>query len=152
MPEKTTNYVMGYICLFNGDATHIVKFCEFVKGYIIDGTNYIQCSGWKRDGCKVSALSSITGSACSEGEGILNNNGSNGLCFKDRDIKIPSSVSTDYVAFTTSSLNPIYGFNYSKETINFLELTKTSSFSSVIISSAPGNINIYIMKFLLLKI
>ena len=149
-PTSTTLYVMAYLCSFDSEA---LKSCEFAKGYIINSTNsIIQCNGWKRDGCKVSALSSITESACSEGEGILNNHESIVLCFNDRNIKIPSSVSTDYVAFTTSSLNPIYGFNYSKETINFLELTKTSSFSSVIISSAPGNINIYIMKFLLLKI
>jgi len=144
-PTATTNYIMAYLCSFENNA---LKSCEFAKGYIIDGTNYIQCNGWKREGCKVSALSSITGSACSEGEGILNNNESTGLCFNDRDIKLPSSVSTDYVAFTTSSLNPIYGFSYSEETIKFLELTKTSSFSSVIISDAPGNINIKTLFFI----
>jgi len=141
-PTETTNDIMAYICTFikenEEDQNKIV--CEIVKGYIINGTKYIQCSGWKREGCKVNNISSIT-SCPAESDGEISNiDNTKVLCFNENKNIISTSPSTyDYIAFkTVLSINPIYGIIRDPESIEFLSIINESSFSSIIISKAPG--------------
>ena len=138
-PTKTSNYIISYKCEFNNDDQHTVKSCEIIKGYVIDSTNYIHCTGWKRDGCQVRTINSSK-SSCTKGIGEFQINSSNNklICFGSNEFTIPNSVSTDYIAFKSSNINPIY--NIISEKIVFVKVIKGTSFTYVLETKETGKI------------
>jgi len=127
---------ISYLCTYNSDT----YTCEFVKGYIINTSKYIQCSGWKREGCAVASLPGTE--SCSGGEGLFKINSSNNkvICFGNNDYAIPST-GTDYVAFKAEEINPLYGSD--KNEIVFLSVSTKDLINSVIVTKDSGNLYRY---------
>jgi len=127
---------ISYLCTYNSDT----YTCEFVKGYIINTSKYIQCSGWKREGCTVASLPEKE--SCSGGEGLFKINSSNNkvICFGNNDYAIPST-GTDYVAFKAEEINPLYGSD--KNEIVFLSVSTKDLINSVIVTKDSGNLYRY---------
>lgn len=126
---KSLPNIMAYQCTFGSDTK--VTSCKFVKGYAIDSTNSVQCSGWKREGCSVTIKSAL--SSCTNGnEGNL---GSSGLCFGNTSITLPTSTSViNKVAFQPTKFSSIYGI--SNSTPSFLIISS----NSVLVAPDNGNI------------
>ncbi|OUM68883.1 hypothetical protein PIROE2DRAFT_3256, partial [Piromyces sp. E2] len=120
---KSIPNVMAYQCTFKAPSPFTLEKCNFIKGYAIDATNAVRCSGWKREGCTVTAKSSL--GACAAGnEGSL---GSAGLCFGSTARALPTSASTvNKVAFLPTKYSTIYGV--SSVSPSFLTISSTSIF------------------------
>ncbi|OUM59474.1 hypothetical protein PIROE2DRAFT_15000, partial [Piromyces sp. E2] len=120
----TRNDIMAYICTSDEQSESI---CEHVKGYIINNNQYIQCNGWKREGCIIETIQESPDETCTNenDEGKLLSN-SKGLCFgkEKNDISDFETIPIDYIAFLTKDINPIYGIN--SEKIVFLSITEDS--------------------------
>ena len=129
----TRNDIMAYICMY-GESESV---CELVKGYIIKDNQYIQCNGWKREGCIVEAMTSEENCINDSDEGklkLLSN--SKALCFGKEKNEMPNfeTIDIDYIAFRTNDINTIYGIN--PEKIVFLSVTS----DSIIVNEDPGKL------------
>jgi len=133
-PTTSTLNVVAYQCTFIGESSPFtIKSCQRVKGYVIDGDNIIQCSGWRREGCTVTAKDNT--STCT-GEGTLSTDGST-VCFDSSTFPLNSETTNykKYVAFEAADYNSIYGL-VEKE-VTFLHLNKISdTFSSVLVTDS----------------
>lgn len=115
---STRNDIMAYKCEFSSE--NVLLLCELVKGYIIESDKYIQCNGWKSEGCIVEAIQSSEGTCSNSNyEGILLSN-PKALCFGTEINKITETI--DYIAFMTKDINIIYGIGF--EEIVFLSVTE----------------------------
>jgi len=128
---ETRNDIMAYICT-DGESV-----CELLKGYIIKDNQYIQCNGWKREGCIVETMTSEENCLNDSDEGklkLLSN--SKALCFGKEKNEMPNfeTIPIDYIAFKTNDINTIYGIN--PEKIVFLSVTS----DSIIVNEDPGKL------------
>ncbi|KAL6628793.1 hypothetical protein U3516DRAFT_657610 [Neocallimastix sp. 'constans'] len=110
---STKTPYLAYQCTFNSSLYRATS-CDLVKGTIIDGSNSVQCSGWKNNACNVKGLSSLA--ECSSGEGVLGKvSSSNAICFGNKGFTLPtSSDRTTYALFQTADVNNIYGVGASQ--------------------------------------
>lgn len=136
-PTEASNNIIAYLCSFNDSQN--VESCELMKGYAINNSKYIQCSGWKREGCKVVQLNTINKKYCSENEGVfgINPSSNNVLCFGTNEYIISSVFSGDTISFKTSNINPFY--SSLSEKVVFLSVIKDTSYSYIISTKSSGN-------------
>ena len=82
--------------------------CTLAKGYVINSSNVVQCSGWKDVPCTTTALTSLTVCA-NEDNGKMGKDKK--LCFsKNYSITLPST-GTEYLAFELTKTSEFYGMN-----------------------------------------
>ena len=130
--------VVAYQCTFEGTgnegtAPFKISNCVRVKGYAIDGDNIIQCSGWKREGCLVTANSSLTDCTTNDRGKIGTGNK---ICFDTNSISLPENTDSSNIAFKTDDINSNYGIAEGK--VVFLHLTATNV---LVVDSSDSNIS-----------
>lgn len=109
----TINDVFAYQCTFietddeDADDNRVVVLdtCKMIKGFAIDGSKTVQCSGWKHEGCTIS--SSLK--ACEEkDEGRLGSNKK--ICFGTTTYDLPkTSNDATSIVFLSSEINTNFG-------------------------------------------
>jgi len=124
--------VVAYQCTF-GDSPFNVSSCQRIKGYAIDGNNIIQCSGWKREGCLVTANSSLTDCTANDRGKIGTGNK---ICFDTNSISLPENTDSSNIAFKTDDINSNYGI--AKGKVVFLHLTATNV---LVVDNSDSNIS-----------
>lgn len=128
--------VIAYQCTFlltdDEDAQDnrvvVLDACHWIRGFAVDGTRTVQCSGWKHEGCTIS--SSLK--PCEDGdEGRLGSGKK--LCFGKSTLDIPKAGAEDTrVVLYSSEINPSYG----KAASQIISLSLSSN--SVLVSDAAG--------------
>lgn len=127
-PSATTSDIMAYECSSSSQGG---ISCELLHGYVsITESNAIYCSGWKREGCVVETISACD--SAEEGQLVTSSENSSKLCFASEITRDFTSSTTDYYAFLTTKVNPIYGQGEGE--IVFLKSTA----SSVLVTDASG--------------
>lgn len=122
---------MTYICTFTSSGGSFpATLCEHLRGYSIGDTDYIQCSGWKKEGCNSASLP--VGDCQVGDEGNIDKDKE--ICFGASGISLPSSGSST-IAFNAADINVVYGL--SKNEVGFMTMTKygDNNFSARIIPS-----------------
>jgi len=107
--------VMAYQCTYTlSETTNTQSTCELIKGYIIVGTRYINCNGWKGDGCTIEGPSSPSQSGSDRkreenGEDLVGVIVEGKLIIGSKEIEIPTDSTTKLLAFKSEDVNSIYG-------------------------------------------
>jgi len=118
--------------------------CSLAKGYVINSSNVVQCSGWKDVPCTTTPLTSLT--TCAN-----NDNGKMGkdkkLCFsKNYSVALPST-GTEYLAFELTKTSEFYGKDEGEVVI-----LSVSSKQAIVTKLLGGKFNIFFFIFFLIFI